>query len=409
MPKHQWIEKMENIAKRVILWFRDFSERTQSLYLTQTPHTLNNFRFLYVFLLICIPYYLSGQNQEAPETDNNDATGEDKRVSFIAIPLVFYLPETRLGFGGASNLSLHWKNQDRSERPSQFTIGAAYTLNEQLLTYVSYNIYLPGETFWFRGELGYYDYVYQFFGTGQDRAPENANFFSKYPRLKVDALRQIQEDVFFGLSYRFDDYQITSIDDPEGIFGDVANLNGGITSGLGVAGVVDTRDIINYPRKGMLFELSVLGNNEAIGADFEYVSVNTSFSKYIPIRNNVLALNFNSTNIFGEAPFYELAQFGGGKRSRGYIEGEYRADHSFAFQAEYRLRFQKLKRFGAVVFASIGQVFDDTEELGFENALPAFGGGIRYLLSVEQNLNLRADAGFGINGLQFYVTFAEAF
>ena len=26
MPEHQWIEKMENIAKRVILWFRDFSD-----------------------------------------------------------------------------------------------------------------------------------------------------------------------------------------------------------------------------------------------------------------------------------------------------------------------------------------------------------------------------------------------
>ena len=29
MLEHQWIEKMKNIAKRVILWFRGFSERTQ--------------------------------------------------------------------------------------------------------------------------------------------------------------------------------------------------------------------------------------------------------------------------------------------------------------------------------------------------------------------------------------------
>ena len=29
VPQHQWIEKMENIAKRVILWFHDFSEWTQ--------------------------------------------------------------------------------------------------------------------------------------------------------------------------------------------------------------------------------------------------------------------------------------------------------------------------------------------------------------------------------------------
>ena len=30
MPKHQSIEKMENIAKRDILWFRKFSEQTRN-------------------------------------------------------------------------------------------------------------------------------------------------------------------------------------------------------------------------------------------------------------------------------------------------------------------------------------------------------------------------------------------
>lgn len=369
---------------------------------------MKNFKLLSVFLIICIPFYFYGQQSETSDS-SSQVKLEKKRVSLIAVPLVFYLPETRLGFGGASNISLHWKGQDRSERPTQFTAGVAYTLNKQLLTYISYNIYLPGETVWLRGEVGYYDYVYQFFGTGQNRAPEEANFFSRYPRLKIDALRQVYDNIFFGLSYRFDDYQITSVEDPESLFDEVS-LDGGITSGLGVAGVVDTRDIINYPSKGLLFELTIQANHEAIGATYEYVSVLTSFSKYLPIKKNVLALNFNSTNIFGTAPFYELALFGGGKRSRGYIEGEYRANNSFAVQAEYRIRFQnKLNRFGAVFFASIGQVFDDVDELQFENALPAVGGGIRYLLSKEQNLNLRADAGFGINGLQFYVTFAEAF
>ncbi len=31
VPEHPWIEKRENIAKRDILGFRDFSERAQSL------------------------------------------------------------------------------------------------------------------------------------------------------------------------------------------------------------------------------------------------------------------------------------------------------------------------------------------------------------------------------------------
>ena len=355
---------------------------------------------------------LFGQNQETQDlqetADRKEKVKKDKRTSIIAIPLAFYLPETRLGFGGAANVSLHWKNQDRSERPTQFTLGVVYTLNKQLLNSILYNIYLPKETYWLRGEVAYYDYVYQFFGTGQDRAPDNADFFARYPRLKIDALKQVYENVFFGLSYRFDDYQIVSVDDPESLFDEVS-LDGGITSGLGVSGVIDTRDVINYPSKGLLLDLTVQVNNEAIGATYDYVNVRTAFSQYLPIKNSILALNFNSMHIIGDAPFYELALFGGGKRSRGYIEGEYRANNSFAFQAEYRIRFQKLKRFGAVFFASVGQVFDEADELGLENALPAVGGGIRYQISQAQNLNLRADVGIGINGLQFYVTFAEAF
>ena len=359
-----------------------------------------------LFIALCIPFYGNCQNSSG-ESATKD-TIDDKRVSFIAVPLVFYLPETRLGFGGASNLSLHWKGQDTSERPTQFTIGAAYTLNKQLLTYISYNIYLPLETIWFRGELGYYDYVYPYYGMNQNRVEENSNFFSRYPRLKLDVLYQVVDDVFVGLSYRFDDYDITSIDDEQGLFTDV-NLAGGITSGIGLAAVVDTRDVINYPSNGMLLDMVFQSNNDIVGATYDYYSLVSSFSKYIPIKGNVLALNFNSTHIFGHAPFYELALYGGGKRSRGYVEGEYRSANSFALQAEYRMRFAKLKRFGAVFFASAGQVFEKAEALNFDNTLPAIGGGIRFLLSVEQNLNLRADVGVGKNGLQFYVTFGEAF
>lgn len=333
----------------------------------------------------------------------------EKKYDFIAIPLIFYLPETRLGFGAASNLSLHWKNQDVDERPTQFTIGAAYTLNKQLLSYISYQIYTVKEIFWFRGELGYYDYVYPFFGIGQEIAEESSNFFSKYPRLRIDAMHQLIPDVFVGLSYRFDDYDVTSIDNDQNVF-DGVDISDGITSGLGFVAVVDTRNIINYPSEGMLFDLVYHVNNDATGATFDYSALQLSFSKYLNLGNNVLAINYNSVNIFGDAPFYELALFGGGKRSRGYIEGEYRANNSFAIQAEYRVRFKnKLKRFGAVIFASAGQIFDDFEELGFQNTRPAVGTGLRFLLSPEQNLNLRLDTGIGRNGLQFYLTFAEAF
>ena len=358
--------------------------------------------WLLVGVLLFFSASLLGQSEQ------KELIEEQKRVSFIAIPLAFYLPETRFGFGAASNISLHWKNQSVDERPTQFTAGLAYTLNKQLLSYLSYNVYLPGEAMWWRGEIGYYDYVYPFYGIGQSRAEELSNFFARYPRFKMDALYQVLDDVFVGLSYRFDNYKITSVDNQQELFTNL-DISAGITSGIGLASVVDTRDVINYPHKGILFDLVWQTNAGFTGATYTYSSLSTSFSKYIPIQDQVLALNFNSTHIFGDAPFYELALFGGGKRSRGYVEGEYRANNSFAIQAEYRFRFNKIKRLGGVAFLSAGQVFLDIKELGFDNTLPAIGAGVRYLISKEQNLNIRTDIGIGKNGLQFYVTFGEAF
>lgn len=342
------------------------------------------------------------------ETSLDTTSVEQKRVSFIAIPLAFYLPETRLGFGGAANISLHWKNQSREERQSQFTAGVVYTLNKQLLTYLAYQVYTPRETYWFRGELGYYDYLYPYFGMGQERVSSNSNFFSSYPRFRLDVLRQIKKNIFVGMSYRFDDYKIKDIDDEQGLF-DQIDLSGGITSGFGIAAVIDTRNIINNPTDGMLFDLTYQINDTFTGATYDYSALNISFSKYMQLGKHVLALNFNTTNIFGDAPFYELALYGGGKRARGYIEGEYRDKNSFSLQAEYRIALSRLPRFALVLFCSAGQVFSDLDELSFNYTRPAVGTGLRYLLSKEQNLNLRADIGVGQNGLQFYVTFGEAF
>ena len=365
-----------------------------------------HYYLLYLFLGLS---FTSITGQGLSLHSNTDEPEVEKRFNFIAIPLVFYLPETRLGFGAASNISLHWKNQDLDERPTQFTIGGAYTLNKQLLAYVAYQIYTPGEIFWFRGELSYYDYVYPFFGIGQNSLSESSNFFSSFPRFRIDAMHQVYPNIFIGLSYRFDDYNINSVDNDQNLFDDI-DISGGITSGVGISAVIDSRDIINYPSSGILFDMVYHVNNDLIGATYKYSALQISYSKYVKIADNVLALNFNSMNIFGDAPFYELALFGGGKRSRGYIEGEFRANNSFALQVEYRIRFKnKLKRFGAVFFASAGQVFENLDELNTKNTKPAIGTGLRFLLSQEQNLNLRFDAGLGQSGLQFYVTFAEAF
>ena len=49
IPEHQWIEKMENIAKRDILWFRKFSVWTHQF----MSEIILNY-VLYIYYYICV-------------------------------------------------------------------------------------------------------------------------------------------------------------------------------------------------------------------------------------------------------------------------------------------------------------------------------------------------------------------
>ncbi|NJL73774.1 MAG: hypothetical protein HC892_00795 [Saprospiraceae bacterium] len=80
------------------------------------------------------------------------------QTSFIVLPIVYYTPETSWAFGGASAYVFSLPGQRIPN--SQIQLGGAYTLEKQLLTYLSYRIYYKEwNTF---GELGYYRYTYRF-------------------------------------------------------------------------------------------------------------------------------------------------------------------------------------------------------------------------------------------------------
>jgi len=93
---------------------------------------------------------------------------------------------------------------------------------------------------------------------------------------------------------------------------------------------------------------------------------------------------------------------------RGYREGRYVERNMMAGQVEYRKTF-KDSRFGMVAFVGTGDVFNKIDQLKVKNLRPNFGVGLRFLLDKEENLNIRADWGFGDNSNNLYLNIAEAF
>ena len=93
---------------------------------------------------------------------------------------------------------------------------------------------------------------------------------------------------------------------------------------------------------------------------------------------------------------------------RGYFYGRYR-DHFYAMgQVEYRKKFTK--RWGYVLFGTVGNVSEDITKFDFHTLKYSFGTGARYMFNTKQRVNLRADIGIGADGNSgIYFGIEEAF
>ena len=359
-----------------------------------------NIILLLIFSTFCFSF---GQN----EVESKDTTAT-KSYSFVPLPLVYFTPETNWGFGAGAFLAFRFKGQSKKVPPSQLTIGFAYTLEKQILSYLPYQFFLNDGKLKLYGELGYYKYVYRFYGNGSEALEEDEEIYSAdYPRVKVNALYRIHPKIFAGLRYFADDFKIKEVE-KDGILDseDILGRHGGLVSALGVVANYDSRDDLFYPIKGSLVEVSWLVNSKAFGSDFDYQKIFIDASQYFNFKEkHILAFNLYSEFTTGDAPFFQLALLGGPKRLRGYLEGRFRDDNFATLQTEYR--FPIYKRFKGTVFGSWGSIGNNEE--GFTQNLFSYGVGVRFGISKSEKVNLRLDYGFGKNTSGFYLTFGEAF
>ena len=77
-------------------------------------------------------------------------------------------------------------------------------------------------------------------------------------------------------------------------------------------------------------------------------------------------------------------------------------------QLEYRKSFSK--RWGYVLFGTVGNVSENIIEYNFRTLKYSFGSGVRYMFNKKERVNLRADIGIGADGNSgVYFGIEEAF
>ncbi len=366
---------------------------------------------LYTTLLFIFLFSLESQANIGLIPPPSDTTKID-RNSVSGFPIAYFTPETDWAFGAVGVYAFRLKGMKDDSRPSQISLAGAYTLNNQILFYVPFQIFWKNARWNWYGEIGYYRYNYFYYGIGNDTRAEDEEVYDvNYPRLKLNALYRVYPKIYAGIKYWYDGYDIVKIED-DGLLAETRPLGveGGRISGFGGAVNYDDRDNLFSTATGTFAEVGFLLSRAATGSNYDFSKYTADYRRFISIgadKKSVLALNAYAEFSTGEVPFYQLAFLGGSRRMRGYVDGQYRDRHYAATQAEYR--FPIFWRFGGVVFASTGGVGSEVSDIP-GNLRFAAGGGLRFLLNEQEGINIRVDYGIGEEGSSgFYLTIGEAF
>lgn len=363
-----------------------------------------------LFFLLLVAF--SSSNLIASERDSinkNPVDTSSKSLKIIGLPLVFYTPETKLGFG-ASGISTFKMKEDSLSRISSIQFGLAFTQMKQVLVYLPFQLWLKSDLWNINGELGYYKYNYFYYGIGTNSSFENQERYDvNYPRLRLNVLKQLKKNHYLGFRYFFDNYSIKKRE-PEGSLSQniVPGSAGGVVSSLGLVYKIDSRDYQFNATKGIYFETALQLDNKIWGASFEHIRLTIDYSRYKQLKwKHIVAGNLFTSFGNGTVPFYQMALLGGGKKMRGFYEGRFRDKNAWTLQGEYRATIWK--RIGMVAFLSVGDVASRVGAFKFQTIKVAYGTGLRVLIDKNQKINLRLDVAWAEPKPNFYLTLTEAF
>ncbi len=333
----------------------------------------------------------------------------NRNLHFRPLPIMTYLPETKLAFGALA-VFLFKAGNDSSTRTSNVDFAVVYTMKKQLIIDPMFSIFTKKEKYFIKGALLYTEFPEFFYGIGKGTSADLKEDISyNTVRVNLKVLRKIKKNLFAGLQYEY--YNTFDVKYPSGSnfrHQKIEGKLGSITSGFGPALVYDSRNSILTPTRGHYFEISNLNYNHIFGSQYDFVNYIIDFRKYIKInKRGIIALQSFANINFGRVPFKQLATVGGNRIMRGYYNGRFRDKNVLVLQAE--LRQHLFWRLGYTLFVDIGNVTANFATDDFTNIIYTMGGGIRYKLIKEENINIRLDLGFGQNTRGLYVTLSEAF
>ena len=387
--------------------------------------------FLFVCLVLCLPYMSGAEEPKEKELSGNageeaasvpvSATGEaaDREKGGLGItpfPVIYYTPETSLAIGGGVVFTLRDEGESMETRPDNLQVMTAYTLNNQFFLTLAPEKYFNDQ----RGRLfmnvGYLNWPTSFFGVGNDSDIDiddieelEETYTDESLFLQPWILHAVVADLSMGLTLDWENAHIKDVGDG-GVLeqGDLIGAEGGIRSGVGPAITWDTRDNLFAPSRGSWHMAWAWIYREWMGSDFDYEYYGLNLRHYRPMaRESVLALQGFVALTSGEVPFNEYPT----PLMRGLYENVFTDKNAMVVRAEVRfpINFLPGERWGAAVFGSVGDAFPDATTPEDIDLKVAGGAGLRFALNKQEKINVRLDLGVSRYGVFPYIMLQEAF
>lgn len=382
--------QVESIAQQVVLFFYNMQS-----YFTK----------LLVLLMFC------SRAAQASDTLKIARFFQSKeKGGVLVLPLLYATPDTRLAYGAVGFYYFRLGDDEDKNRLSYIKLLTDYTQNRQLDIWSSWNVFLKDEAWILRGEVRYRNFPDRFYGIGNRTLPNNPDLYS-YDIIsgRFTTLKRLGEKIYAGLDYQIANMgnfrlESATILRTQNIIGN----RGGINSGLGLIFLIDSRNNVVNPSKGVFLDVGLYAYGKTLGGDFSYQNLTINFARYHQIgKKDIIAYQTFANFNFGNPPFLMLAAAGDDSILRGYARNRFRDWNFQGIQVEYRRHL--FWRLGVVIFAGIGDVFRKPSNVTWQTVKYSYGSGLRFMINRKEKLNLRLDYGFGRQHTGFYFSIAEAF
>jgi hypothetical protein len=342
-------------------------------------------------------------------TQSENKKKRDPRRAFVIAPLPISSPALGSGIVPVVGYIFPFSTKDKVSPPSVVGAAGLVTNNGSRAFAVAGKFYFKQDLYQFTAGFAHGNLNYDLYGSGiqsDAKLPLQQTgqmFFAEF-------LRRIGWKFFLGPQLLAGKSLLTispnngsAVPIPPGL---------GLDTTLTALGIRLTRDTSAnrfYPTNGTFFSFTSDFFSQGLGSKYSFQTYRTTFNKYWSLGDKeVLAYNAYFCATGGDPPFYGNCVYGTNNELRGYTAGQYFTRYMVATQIEYRLILPK--RFGLVVFGGMGEVIPGQNQVyGSQNFLPGGGGGLRFQLSKQHHVNLRADIAQGKNGHTFAVGIGEAF